>query len=151
MAMGRGRSPGCSSFTCRTTIWTGRAPEDGYPTRESYVADNDVALGRIVEYLSTTPAWKRMAIFITEDDAQGGVDHVDSHRTILLVGGPFAKKNYVSHTNASFPSMLRTAFEILRLPPLNQFDASAPSLADCFTDAADYTAVQGTAGGSGDL
>jgi DNA-binding beta-propeller fold protein YncE len=115
----------------------GPRPEDGYPKRESYVADNDIALGRMVEYLSNTPAWKRMAIFITEDDAQGGVDHVDSHRTVLLVVSPFAKKNFVSHLNASFPSMLRTAFEILRIPPLNQFDGSAPSLAECFHSAVD--------------
>ncbi len=109
-------------------------PGDGYPARESYVADNDLALGRIVEYFSTTPAWKRTALFITEDDAQGGVDHVDSHRTVLIVGGPYARPNYVSHTNASFVSMLRTVFEVLRLPPLNQYDAAAPSLADCFQD-----------------
>ena len=112
-------------------------PKDGYATAESYVADNDLALGRMLEYLSTTPAWKRMAVFITEDDAQGGVDHVDSHRTLLLVAGPHARKNWVSHTNASFPAMLRTVFEILRLAPLNQFDAAAPSLAECFTETAD--------------
>ncbi len=114
-------------------------PKDGYPARASYVADNDLALGRIIEYLSTTPAWKRMAIFVTEDDAQGGVDHVDSHRTVLLVAGPYARRNYVSHTNTSFPGMLRTAFEILRLPPLNQFDATAADLADCFTSMPDLT------------
>lgn len=113
-------------------------PTDGYPNRASYVADNDLALGRIVEYLSTTPAWKRMAIFVTEDDAQGGVDHVDAHRTVLLVAGPYARRNYASHTNTSFPGMLRTAFEILRLPPLNQFDATAAGLADCFTESPDF-------------
>lgn len=114
-------------------------PGDGYPTKAAYVADNDIALGRIVEYLSTTPAWKRMAIFVTEDDAQGGVDHVDSHRTVLLVAGPFARRNYVSHTNTSFAGLLRTVYEILRLPPLNQFDATAASLADCFEATPDFT------------
>jgi DNA-binding beta-propeller fold protein YncE len=117
-------------------------PQDGYQVTASYVADNDLALGRIVEYLSTTPAWKRMALFVTEDDAQGGVDHVDSHRTLLIVGGPYARKNYVARANASFPAMLRTSFEILGLPPLNQFDASATSLADCFTTPPDFTAYK---------
>jgi hypothetical protein len=114
-------------------------PLDGYPEKSSFVADNDLALGRIVEYLSSTPAWKRMAIFITEDDAQGGVDHVDSHRTLLLVASPYARRNYASHTNTGFAGMLRTAFEILGLPPLNQFDATAASLADCFDDSPDFT------------
>ncbi len=114
-------------------------PGDGYPSRASYVADNDLALGRIVEYLSSTPAWKRMAVLVTEDDAQGGVDHVDSHRTLLLIAGPYARKNHVSHVNTSFGGLLRTAFEILRLPPLNQFDATAASLTDCFQTTPDYT------------
>jgi DNA-binding beta-propeller fold protein YncE len=112
-------------------------PQDGYASSESYVADNDLALGKMLEYLSGTAAWKRMAVFITEDDAQGGVDHVDSHRTVLLVAGPYARKNWVSHINASFTAMLRTVFEILRLPPLNQFDAAAPSLAELFTNTPD--------------
>ena len=60
-------------------------PEDGYPYEASFVADNDYALGRIVEFLSHTPWWREMAIFITEDDAQGGRDHIDSHRTLLFM------------------------------------------------------------------
>jgi hypothetical protein len=114
-------------------------PEDGYPFEASYVADNDYALGRIVEYLSKTPQWKQMAIFITEDDAQGGVDHIDSHRTVFLLASPYAKKNYVSHVNASFPAMLKTVFRILGLPPLNLYDAAAADLLDCFTETADFT------------
>src|SRR5205085_7999053 len=108
-------------------------PQDGYPFRSSYVADNDHALGRIVEYLSHSPWWKQMAVFVTEDDAQGGVDHIDSHRTLLLVGGPYAKRNYVSHTNASFPAIWKTVFRILDIPPLNLYDAAAADLSDCFT------------------
>ncbi|UCG26821.1 MAG: hypothetical protein JSV24_07520, partial [Bacteroidales bacterium] len=73
----------------------GDRPEAGYPFRESYMADNDLAVGRIVEFLSHTPYWKNMAIFITEDDAQNGVDHVDAHRSILMVISPYAKRNYV--------------------------------------------------------
>ncbi len=113
-------------------------PEDGYPYEASFVADNDYALGRIVEFLSHTPWWREMAIFITEDDAQGGRDHVDSHRTVLLCAGPYCKKNYVSHVNSSFPGLLKTVFRILRIPPLNLFDATASDLSDCLTDAPDF-------------
>ena len=113
-------------------------PQDGYPYGASYVADNDIALGRIVEYLSHSPWWKQMAVFITEDDAQGGVDHVDSHRTVLLVAGPFVKKNYVLKTNSSFPGILKTAFRILGIPPLNLFDAAATDLSECFTSEPDF-------------
>jgi YVTN family beta-propeller protein len=114
-------------------------PEDGYPYQASFVADNDYALGRIVEFLSHTPWWREMAIFITEDDAQGGRDHIDSHRTLLLCAGPYCKKNYVSHVNSSFPGLLKTAFRILRIPPLNLFDATASDLSDFLTDAPDFT------------
>lgn len=114
-------------------------PEDGYPFQASYVADNDYALGRILEFLSKSPWWKQMAVLVTEDDAQGGVDHVDSHRSLLLVASPYARKNYVSKTNASFPALLKTAFRLLNMPPLNLFDATAADLADCFTDTPDFT------------
>jgi len=114
-------------------------PEDGYPFPSSYVADNDYALGRIVEFLSKTPWWREMAILVTEDDAQGGVDHVDSHRTIFLAISPYAKKNYVSHINSSFPGLLKTAFRILGIPPRNLYDAAASDLADCFTSEPDFT------------
>ncbi|MCC6859762.1 MAG: bifunctional YncE family protein/alkaline phosphatase family protein, partial [Bryobacterales bacterium] len=114
-------------------------PDDGYPYQASFVADNDYALGRIVEYLSNTKWWREMAVFITEDDAQGGRDHVDAHRTVLLVAGPYVKKNYVSHRNASFPGLLKTIFRLLGLPPLNLFDAAATDLSDCFTGTPDFT------------
>jgi YVTN family beta-propeller protein len=114
-------------------------PKDGYPYEASFVADNDYALGRIVEFLSNSPWWREMAIFITEDDAQGGRDHIDSHRTVLLGVGPYFKKNYVSHVNSSFPGMLKTVFRLLHIPPLNLFDAIASDLSDCFTDTPDFT------------
>lgn len=114
-------------------------PGDGYPFHSSFVADNDYALGRIVEYLSNSPWWKEMAVFITEDDAQGGRDHVDSHRTLLLTVGPYVKRQYVSHVHASFPGLLKTVFRILGVPPLNLYDATASDLADCFTSSADLT------------
>jgi hypothetical protein len=103
------------------------------------VADNDLALGRILEYLSGTKWWKEMAVFVTEDDPQGGVDHVDAHRTVLLGAGPWFKRNYVSHTNTSFPGLLKTIFRLLGLPPLNLFDASAADLSDCFAKTPDLT------------
>lgn len=121
-------------------------PEDGYASRASYVADNDYALGRIVEDLSKSPWWRRMAIFITEDDAQSGVDHVDAHRTVLMMASPYAKKGYVSHVNTSFPGMLKTVFRTLNLPPLNLFDAAAADLSDCFTGTPDFAPYSVLAG-----
>lgn len=117
-------------------------PEDGYPFEASYMADNDLALGRIVEFLSGTPWWREMAILITEDDAQGGVDHIDSHRTIFLAVSPYARARYVSRVHSSFPGLLKTAFRLLGLPPLNLFDAAAADLSDCFTDTPDFTPYQ---------
>lgn len=114
-------------------------PADGYPFQASYVADNDYALGRIVEYLSHTEVWKQMAILVTEDDAQGGVDHVDSHRTLFLAISPYAKRHYASHVNSSFPGLLKTAFRLLKMPPLNLYDAVASDLSDCFTSQPDFT------------
>jgi hypothetical protein len=114
-------------------------PGDGYPYEASFMEDNDLALGRILEYLSHTPWWREMAVFITEDDAQGGLDHVDSHRTVLLAAGPYVRRNYLSHTNSSFPGLLKTIFEVLRLPPLNLMDATAASLRDMFTAEPDFT------------
>jgi hypothetical protein len=114
-------------------------PGAGYPAEGSYVADNDLALGRIVEYLSHSEWWPKMAIFVTEDDAQSGIDHVDSHRTVLMVASPYARRNYSAHTNTSFPGLLRTAFELLRLPPLNLYDATAAGLNECFSLQADLT------------
>jgi len=116
----------------------GERPEAGYPFRESYMCDNDLAVGRLVEFLSHTPLWKNMAIVITEDDAQGGVDHVDAHRSVLMVLSPYAKKNFVSHIHYSFGSIFKTFWNILRIPYLNQYDAGATDLSDLFTDQPDF-------------
>ncbi len=119
-------------------------PEDGYPYGASFVVDNDYALGRILEYLSGTKWWKEMVVFITEDDAQSGVDHIDAQRTLLMCAGPWCRKNYVSHVNSSFPGLLKTILRLLRLPPLNLFDAAASDLGDCIAsspDAAPYKAL----------
>lgn len=115
-------------------------PEDGYPYPASFVADNDYALGRILEFLSRTRWWREMAVFITEDDAQGGRDHIDAHRTVFIGAGPYFKRNYVSHVNTGFPGMLKTIFRLLGLPPLNLFDAAASDLSDCFTTTPDFGA-----------
>jgi len=117
----------------------GERPEAGYPFRESYMADNDLAVGRIVEFLSHTPFWKEMVIIITEDDAQNGVDHVDAHRSILMVISPYVKRDYVSHTHYSFGSIFKTFWNLLGLPYLNQYDAGANDLSDFFTPVPDYT------------
>lgn len=114
-------------------------PEDGYPFGASYVADNDYALGRIVEYLSNSPWWKEMAVFVTEDDAQGGRDHIDSHRTVLLGASPWLKRGFVSHTNTSFPGLLKTVFRLLGVPPLNLYDATASDLSEAFTSEPDFS------------
>jgi hypothetical protein len=114
--------------------------DDGYPYRESFMADNDLALGRILQFLSHTPYWKEMAVIIVEDDPQGGVDHVDAHRSILMMAGPWIKQGCVSHTHANFGAVLKTMYRILDLPPVNQFDAAANLLSDFFTEGApDFT------------
>jgi len=107
-------------------------PKDGYTYRASYVADNDLALGRIVEFLSKTPIWKDSAVFVTEDDAQGGVDHVDAHRSILLVASPWVKPGIVAHWHSSMGSIIKTIDEMLGLGPLNLEDALAGDLSEMF-------------------
>lgn len=120
-------------------------PGDGYPFEASSVAGNDYAIGRIIEFLSETKWWGEMAVFVTQSGTQGGADHVDSHRTVLAVGGPWAKKNYVSRTNSSFPGLWKTILRLLGSGPLNLFDAAAADLSDCFgtePDPAPYKAEQ---------
>jgi len=121
---------------------TKERPDDGYPYQESFAADNDYALGRIIQFLSGTKWWKEMAVFVTEDDAQGGVDHIDAQRTVLMAAGPWVKKGYVSHRNTSFPGLLKTIFRLLGLPPLNLYDAVATDLSDVFADKPEAGAYQ---------
>jgi DNA-binding beta-propeller fold protein YncE len=117
----------------------GRRPEDGYNFPHSFVADNDLAVGRILHFLSRTKYWKNMLVIITEDDPQGGSDHIDAHRSILMMAGPYVKKGYVSHTHANFGSILKTIYNILGVPYVNQYDVTASLLQDFFTDKPDYT------------
>jgi DNA-binding beta-propeller fold protein YncE len=114
-------------------------PEDGYPYSQSFMVDNDLAVGRILHFLSRTKYWKDMLVIITEDDPQGGVDHIDGHRSVLMMAGPFVKKGYVSHTHANFGSILKTIYNILDVPYVNQFDVTASLLQDFFTPEPDYT------------
>jgi DNA-binding beta-propeller fold protein YncE len=114
-------------------------PKDGYPYVHSYVADNDLGLGRMLHFLSHTPYWKNMLVIVTEDDPQGGVDHIDAHRSILMMAGPYVKKGYVSHTHANFGSIIRTMYVLLGIPPVNHFDATGTLLADWFTTTPDFT------------
>jgi DNA-binding beta-propeller fold protein YncE len=114
-------------------------PEDGYAYRASYVADNDLALGKLVALLSHSPFWKDMAIFVTEDDAQNGRDHIDAHRSVLMVISPYAKRGHLSHVHTSMASILKTFNLIFSLPYLNQYDAASTDLADFFTAEPDFT------------
>ena len=110
----------------------------GRPTPNAHVADNDLAVGLLVEHLSQSPIWKESAIFIIEDDAQNGPDHVDAHRSTVYLAGGFVKQGYVDHTMYSTASVLRTIELILGLPPMSQYDASAAPLYACFNTQSDH-------------
>lgn len=111
----------------------------GSPTPEACVADNDLAFGQIVEAFSRSRFWKDMVIFGIEDDPQNGWDHVSGYRTTAYVISPYAKRRQTVSTQYSTLSILRTIEQILRLPPMNQFDAAAAPMSDCFTDQPDLT------------
>ena len=111
----------------------------GKYTVQASVGDNDLALGRVVEGLSKSRFWKQMAIFVVEDDAQNGADHVDAHRTVALAISPYIKKHSVDSTLYSTSSMLRTMELILGLDPMSQFDASARPMFASFTNQPDFT------------
>ena len=116
----------------------GPRPTEGYPYLHSYMADNDLAVGRMLHFLSRTPYWKDMLVIITEDDPQGGVDHVDAHRSLLMLAGPYVKRGYVSHTHANFGSILKVIYNLLGVNYVNQYDATASLLQDFFTDKPDF-------------
>lgn len=115
------------------------ATREGYPTPRATVADNDLALGRIIEAVSNSSFWKETAIFVVEDDPQAGLDHVDGRRTISFCVSPYTKRGEVISTHYNQNSILRTMELILGLPPMNQFDMAATVMTDCFTDAPDFT------------
>jgi YVTN family beta-propeller protein len=116
---------------------TGTRP--GTFTPQACVASNDVALGKIVEAVSHSKYWPEMAIFVIEDDAQNGPDHVDAHRTVGLVISPYTKRKFLDSSQYSTVSMIRTMELILGLAPLSQFDAAARPMFASFTDKADLS------------
>ena len=111
----------------------------GLPTPRAAVADNDLALGQIVEAISFSKFWNETCILVTEDDPQAGLDHVDGHRTVGFVISPYTKRGEVVSSYYSQINMMRTIENILGIPPMNQFDYAAEPMADCFTDTPDFT------------
>jgi len=109
----------------------------GAPTPEACIADGDLALGRIVEGLSRSRFWPRMAILVIEDDPQAGWDHVSGYRTTAFIASPFARRGATVSKQYNTTSILRTIEQILGLPPMNQFDASASPMFECFMDTPD--------------
>ena len=119
-----------------------RAPSPASRRVLAALGDNDLALGRVVEGLSKSRFWKEMAIFVVEDDAQNGSDHVDAHRTVALAISPYIKRHAVDSTMYSTSSMLRTMELILGLEPMSQFDAAARPMFASFTRAARFHALR---------
>ena len=108
----------------------------GRPTPYAHVADNDLAVGMFIEALSKSSIWNQTAVFILEDDAQNGADHVDAHRSTAYVAGGFVKRGVVDHTPYTTSSMLRTMELILGMGPMTQYDAAATPMWRCFDNTA---------------
>jgi len=136
---GKAKMPSLITMQVPNDHTAGPRPADGYYSDHSYVADNDLAVGRIIHFLSRTPYWKNMLVIVTEDDPQGGSDHIDAHRSILMLAGPYVKRGYVSHTHANFGSILKTIYNVLGVPYVNQYDVTASLLQDFFTPKPDFS------------
>jgi len=137
-----GNLPRLTVLLLPTDHTNGTAP--GFPTPRAMVADNDLALGRLVEAISKSRYWKDSVIFVVEDDAQNGVDHVDGHRTIGMVIGPWVKRKAIDSTFYTTIHMFRTIEQILGLPPANQFDLAAEPMFTVFAtqpESTPYTAL----------
>lgn len=135
---GKEKMPSLITMQVPNDHGAGIRPEDGYYYPHSFMVDNDLALGRILHFLSRTKYWKNMLVIITEDDPAGWADHIDAHRSLLMMAGPYVKKGYVSHTHANFGSILKTIYNILNVPYVNQYDVTASLLQDFFTPVPDY-------------
>jgi YVTN family beta-propeller protein len=133
----KGEMPNLIYLTLPCDHTTGTDPD--YPTPRASVADNDLALGRIVEAVSRSKFWRDTCIFVVEDDPQDGFDHVDAHRTVALAISPYTKRQFVDHTNYNQTGMVKTIELILGLPPMNQLDLSATAMRNCFQDVPDLT------------
>jgi len=132
-----GRFPNFSIVYLPQDHTSGTKP--GMPTPAAHVADNDLALGRIVEGLSQSRFWSKTCIFVVEDDPQAGFDHVDGHRSLCFVVSPYSRRGAVVSDFYNQTSVLHTMARILGLPPMNQMDALAPLMTTCFQDAPDTT------------
>jgi len=110
-----------------------------FPTPRAMAADNDLALGRIVEAVSKSKFWKETCILVVEDDPQNGYDHVDGHRTVALAISPYSKRKFVDRTNYNQTGMVKTIELMLGLPPMNQMDLSATPMRNCFQEKPDLT------------
>jgi hypothetical protein len=133
---GVGRMPNLVMVQLPSDHTNGATP--GASSAKAMVADNDLALGQVVEGLSRSKFWRKMAIFVVEDDAQNGVDHVDGHRTVALVASPYARRGAVDSTFYSNQSILKTIELMLGLPTLSLFDLIANDMRACFRDEPDY-------------
>ena len=135
-----GRMPNLTIIQLPSNHTHGATPKSS--SAKAMVADNDLALGQVVEALTRSPFWKKMAIFVVEDDAQNGVDHVDGHRTVALVASPFARRGHVDSTFYSHQSILKTIELILGLPTLSLFDMIANDMRPSFGEKPDFTAYE---------
>jgi YVTN family beta-propeller protein len=115
-----------------------------YPTPRAMMADNDLALGRVIEAVSKSPAWKETCIFVVEDDGQWAPDHVDGHRTVYMVLSPYVKRKYVDSTLYTQTNMFKSMELMLGIDPMNKFDATAAPITTCFTDTCDLAGYQAT-------
>jgi len=132
-----GKMPNLTVISLPSDHTNGASP--GTNTPKAMVADNDYATGQIVDALTKSPFWKKMAIFIVEDDAQNGVDHVDGHRTVALVVSPYARRQHIDSTFYAHQSMVKTIELILGLPTMSLFDLIATEMRASFLDQPDYT------------
>jgi hypothetical protein len=114
----------------------------GSPTPRAMVADNDLALGRIVEGISKSRFWPKSLILVVEDDAQNGLDHVDGHRTVALAIGPYVRRNVVDSNHYNHTSMVRTIQDIYQIPARTRFLQSARAMSSIFTPTPDLTPYQ---------
>jgi len=138
-----GNAPEISVITMTSDHTMGRDPE--FPTPKAMVADNDLALGRMIEALSKSRFWAQSLVLVTEDDAQDGVDHVDGHRTICLAIGPHVRRGALDSTHYNHTSLVRTVQEIFRIPPRTRFLATARAMTSIFQakpDLAPYKVLQ---------
>ena len=133
----RGDFPNLSIICLPNDHTSGTSP--GHPTPAAQVADNDLALGRIVEAISRSRFWAETCIFVIEDDPQAGWDHVSGFRTTAYVASPYTRRGATVSTQYNHTSLLRTMELMLGLPPMNQLDATATPMFDCFTNTPDFT------------